>query len=45
VDEKGFTRIIPNKSPNAEIGINIDTPALIDRIMKKFLYQNLQPKR
>lgn len=45
VDEKGYTRIIPNKSPNAEIGIRIDTPALIDRIMKKFLYQNLQPKR
>jgi len=45
VDEKGFTRILPNKSPNAEIGVSIDTPALIDRIMKKFLYQNLQPKR
>lgn len=45
VDEKGFTRIIPNKSPNAEIGIRIDTPAFIERIMKKFLYQNLQPKR
>jgi inosine-uridine nucleoside N-ribohydrolase len=45
VDEKGYTRIIPNKSPNAEIGISIDTPAFVDRIMKKFLYQNLQPKR
>lgn len=45
VDEKGFTRIIPHKSPNAEIGISLDTPAFIDRIMKKFLYQNLQPKR
>lgn len=45
VDEKGFTRIIPNKSSNAEIGISIETPVFIDRIMKKFLYQNLQPKR
>ena len=45
VDDKGFTRIIPGKSPNAEIGINIDSKEFIDRLMKKYLYQNLQPKR
>jgi hypothetical protein len=45
VDDKGFTRIIPGKTPNAEIGITIDSNAFIERIMKKYLYQNLQPKR
>jgi inosine-uridine nucleoside N-ribohydrolase len=45
VDEKGFTRIIPDKTPNAEIGIQIDTAGFVDRIMKKYLYQNLQPTR
>ncbi len=45
VDDKGFTRIIPGKTPNAEIGVSIDSPGLIDRIMKKYLYQNFQPKR
>jgi len=45
VDEKGFTRIIPDKTPNAEIGIDIDSKSFIDRIMKKYLYQNLQPTR
>ncbi|MEK6547235.1 MAG: nucleoside hydrolase [Bacteroidota bacterium] len=45
VDDKGFTRIIPGKSPNAEIGISIDSKEFIDRLMKKYLYQNLQPTR
>ena len=45
VDDKGFTHIIPGKTPNAEIGTSIDSAGFIDRIMKKYLYQNLQPKR
>lgn len=43
VDDKGYTRIVPGK-PNAEIGIKIDSAGFIDRIMKKYLYQNLLPK-
>jgi inosine-uridine nucleoside N-ribohydrolase len=45
VDDKGFTHIIPDKTPNAEIGTSIDSAGFIVRIMKKYLYQNLQPKR
>jgi purine nucleosidase len=45
VDDKGFTRLIPGKAPNAVIGTSIDTNGFIDRIMKKYLYQNLQPTR
>ncbi len=45
VDDKGFTHIIPEKTPNAEIGTSIDSAGFIDRIMNKYLYQNLQPKR
>ena len=43
VDDKGFTRIIPGKTTNAEIGISIDANGFIERIMKKYLYQNLHP--
>ena len=45
VDDKGFTRLIPGKAPNAVIGKSIDTNGFIDRIIKKYLYQNLQPTR
>ncbi len=41
VDEKGFTKIIPGGKPNAEIGKTIDAVGFIDRIMKKYLYQNV----
>jgi inosine-uridine nucleoside N-ribohydrolase len=41
VDDAGYTRIIPNEKPNARIGIQIDHVAFIERIMKKYLYQNL----
>lgn len=43
VDDKGFTRIIPSKTSNAEIGTSIDSNGFIERIMKKYLYQNLHP--
>ena len=41
VDDQGFTRLIPNEKPNARIGIHIDHAAFIERIMQKYLYQNL----
>jgi purine nucleosidase len=41
VDDAGYTRIIPNEKPNARIGIYIDHAAFIERIMQKYLYQNL----
>ena len=41
VDDAGYTRIIPNEKPNARIGIQIDHATFIERIMKKYLYQNL----
>jgi len=44
VDDKGFTRIIPNQNPNATIGISIDSNEFINRIVKKYVYQNLLPK-
>ncbi len=45
VDDKGFTRIVEGKSPNAEIGTSIDSKAFIDFLMKKYLYQNFTQKR
>jgi inosine-uridine nucleoside N-ribohydrolase len=41
LDDQGFTRLIPNEKPNARIGIHIDHAAFIERIMQKYLYQNL----
>lgn len=41
VDDQGYTRLIPNEKPNARIGIHIDHAAFIERIMQKYLYQNL----
>jgi inosine-uridine nucleoside N-ribohydrolase len=41
VDDQGFTRLVPHEKPNARIGIHIDHPAFIERIMQKYLYQNL----
>lgn len=45
VDDKGYTRIVPNETPNAEIGTYINSKAFIDILMKKYLYQNFTPKR
>lgn len=42
VDNEGFTRINENQAPNAEVGISIDSNEFINRIMKSFLYQNLE---
>ncbi len=44
VDDKGFTRIDPTKPPNAEIGQEINANLFIEKIIKKYLYQNLSPK-
>jgi inosine-uridine nucleoside N-ribohydrolase len=41
VDDQGFTRLVPHEKPNARIGIHIDHAAFIERIMQKYLYQNL----
>ena len=41
VDDQGYTRLIPHEKPNARIGIHIDHAAFIERIMQKYLYQNL----
>jgi purine nucleosidase len=44
VDGNGFTHILPNGEPNAEIGIFIDKKAFVDQIMKKYVFQNFSRK-
>jgi inosine-uridine nucleoside N-ribohydrolase len=44
VDDNGYTRMDETKSPNAEIGIGIDTNEFLKRIMKSLLLQNLERK-
>ena len=44
VDEKGFTRIDPNKAPNAEIGTKIDVKKFIDQLMRLYVTQSFSPK-
>lgn len=41
VDDKGFTRIDKTKTPNAEIGVSINTDEFLKRIMDIYLKQNL----
>ncbi len=41
VDDKGFTRIDKTKTPNAEIGISINTNEFLKRIAEVYLRQNL----
>lgn len=41
VDDKGYTRIDKTKTPNAEIGISINTDEFLKRIMGVYLKQNL----
>lgn len=41
VDDKGFTRIDKTKTPNAEIGVSINTNEFLKRIMDVYLRQNL----
>lgn len=41
VDDKGFTRIDKIKTPNAEIGISINTDEFLKRIMEVYLRQGL----
>ena len=42
VDEKGYTRLIPGKEPNAEIGVQIDRQEFLKRIMDRYMKQNLE---
>ena len=41
VDDKGYTRIDKTKTPNAEIGVSINTDEFLKRIMDAYLKQNL----
>lgn len=41
VDDKGYTRIDKTKTPNAEIGVGINTDEFLKRIMDAYLKQNL----
>ncbi|MDI9879326.1 nucleoside hydrolase [Flectobacillus longus] len=42
VDDKGFTRVNENQVPNAEVGVSIDSNEFVNRIMKSYLFQNLE---
>ena len=42
VDDKGFTRLTPRKTPNGEIGVRIDGKEFMKRIMDRFMKQNLE---
>ncbi len=41
VDDKGYSRIDKTKTPNAEIGVSINTEEFLKRIMDAYLKQNL----
>lgn len=41
VDNEGFTRVDESKTPNAELGVYINSNEFINRIIKKYLLQNL----
>ena len=40
----GYTVIDENKDPNSEIGMTIRKEEFIERIMQRYLYQNLSSK-
>lgn len=42
VENDGYTRLIPNQPPNAEIGTYIDTPKFLERLMQVYMTQNLR---
>lgn len=42
VDDKGNTIVDESKTPNAEVGVRIDTNEFIKRAMKSYLLQNLE---
>jgi inosine-uridine nucleoside N-ribohydrolase len=44
VDDTGYTRIDPDKKPNGEIGVTIKTGEFLDRVMERYLKQNLMRK-
>jgi len=41
VDDKGFTKVDETKTPNAEVGVYINTNEFINRAMKGYLLQNM----
>jgi inosine-uridine nucleoside N-ribohydrolase len=41
VDDKGFTKVDENKTPNAEVGVYINTNEFVSRVMKGYLLQNM----
>lgn len=43
VDDKGFTKLDPSKPANATIGTSIKHTAFIQKLMHRYLYQNLEP--
>ncbi|GAB3746722.1 nucleoside hydrolase [Spirosoma pomorum] len=42
VDDAGYTRLILNQPPNAEIGTYINTPKFLERLMQAYMNQNLR---
>lgn len=41
VDDKGYTRIDPDKAPNGQIGVTIQVDEFLNRVMERYLKQNL----
>lgn len=41
VDDKGFTRIDPDKAPNCTVGVEIQTQKFIDKMCRRIIEQNL----
>ena len=41
VDDKGFTKVDESKTPNAEVGVYINTNEFVSRVMKGYLLQNM----
>jgi hypothetical protein len=41
VDDQGFTKVDESKSPNAEVGVYINTNEFIAKAMKAYLLQNM----
>ncbi|QKZ15861.1 nucleoside hydrolase [Spirosoma sp. KUDC1026] len=42
VDDAGYTRLVANQTPNAEISTYIDTPKFLERLMRVYMTQNLR---
>jgi purine nucleosidase len=44
VDDKGFTKMDKTKTPNAELGVGIDTNVFLKQLLKVLVQQNLERK-